>query len=1395
MGDDGDATITDESCNNGARLNLARLLSRSGQRAPIDSFLLALRCPEQFAKIPDKKRQKLEATNDALRERFSREILALIVVLQEHILTAHDSRRAFVENLQKLNITELNTTFLSRHLGGASDQGPQGAPWVPALIADHCARDENPRELRKWFARLWYAAYGEVPERLLPGQDGPLAPVTEQEIANLIDPPGDPQPSATAPGIDGPVPGVPDLARLVDRLPDAVLFVDSNSTVIRTNSTARELFDAAGRGLAGRGLLELLPSFDVKRLPRLTPAPVGEPGDEWQPSVRVTARRTDGQDLPAEVHSTRLAGGLIQREEPAGEALAGRDSSYAGDGLLMVVVRDLTGAQSVEAELGRQQRQTEMILRTVSDGVIRVDAEGRIVLVNASAAATLGYRPEELGGQLLSALVHCVRADGTPLPYAQTPVAEAVGGASRPLRLPGQVLRAKDSRLVQVDLSTAPVHEGDHHAGTMVTFAVCQPAARTPSQSRPPVTWTSQGTKKVTAEQAIELERAESSRQRNRSAEYHQLLIQVLARLDDPGLDVAERLCGSLPHTDRNDLLRSTRAVRSVISSRVPVTTLSSNAPAAPLDEAVHDGIGYALTRLRPGQIRFVVHAPPTEAEVDTAWLSAVLAQLIVAVVGTGTAGNAPVVVSAARRGTVVRIDLRGPFQPHDPILLEPVRENVRAHGGVLRTLEVPEAKDSVVVLEVPLDTWSTTREMESRGIPGGPDRTEETENSGTPDRPDRTKEAKPETQTTLTTRIRINIPGSRPIPPVVVRTPVAPHATDSEPFKWLRTAADATVPLQEASPPRPAVAARGQVGRDKDANQSKIIKTQQLVPDALQPAPPPTRTPVTSPSPSPSASSNPPPATGGTPSRRPTENPPAPYPGPPPVVRKTHAVSGNFLLTVNPVDGSEIEVCPPGERPARPVEFTAAERAEITRAARPPVPPGAAQTELPLLGRNDERERLVRLLARGRSVRLTGPAGSGRTTLLDAVAADCADFAPDGVVRLTGYHRTVEDLLYNLFCAAYDAPRFRPAPDRLLDLVRKIGAIVVVDDIEFGGAALDELTDAAPECAFLISATPDVPAPSADALVEEVLLGGLDRAGSLDILQRAVGRVLTEEESNWAGDLWFESEGLPLRFVQAGALLRQRDRLRTDAKDGRELPQLSLHEGVAPAAQLASRLSESARAILRFAVALGGEVPHQAHLPALVGDTHADFALGELLDCALLSRVGPRYRLAAGTQRQLEAAGYRDDIENRAFSAARHYAWWAGHPSVPPERVCAQADALLATLDALGPTPARPKDSSEDEENPAVELARTAALAFASCLAWNPWEQALNAGAKAAELGDVSEKAYFHHELGILALCRGQLDQARAELEAAIGIRGALADKRRAVASRRALGLITERS
>ncbi|MFI6686873.1 ATP-binding protein [Streptomyces sp. NPDC050485] len=527
-------------------------------------------------------------------------------------------------------------------------------------------------------------------------------------------------------------------------------------------------------------------------------------------------------------------------------------------------------------------------------------------------------------------------------------------------------------------------------------------------------------------------------------------------------------------------------------------------------------------------------------------------------------------------------------------------------------------------------------------------------------------------------------------------------------------------------------------------------------------------------------------------------------------LARTVQLVAGDFLLTVNPVDGSEIENCPPSDIPGRPVRHSPAERAEAERAARPPLPPGPLTPAPPLLERQEERARLVRLLGRGRSVRLTGPAGSGRSALLDAVATDCAELAPDGVVRLSGHRRSPAELLYELYATVFRAPLHRPDRATLLDRVHQIGAIVVLDDLEFGGATLEELLMATPECAYLLAATPEVPAPHSESHVEEVFLSGLGRNASLELLEQAVDRALTDEEANWAGDLWFESEGLPVRFVQAGALLRQRDQLRGDVNsldpygfppdepaeasvfsgDGREIPLPTLGEGAAPAALLASRLSEAARATLRFAVALGGEVPHQAHLPALVGDTHADAALGELIESGLLSPVGARYRLAAGVLAQLEGAGYAADAVEQAHAAAQHYAWWTGHPSVTPERAATEADAVLAAMGALVPGAA--------PEHPAtvVKLARSSAPAFAAGLHWTAWERALRVGSEAARLtGEVAEEAYFHHELGVLALCGGSLDRARAELEASIALRGALADKRGTVAGRRALALVEDRS
>lgn len=525
-----------------------------------------------------------------------------------------------------------------------------------------------------------------------------------------------------------------------------------------------------------------------------------------------------------------------------------------------------------------------------------------------------------------------------------------------------------------------------------------------------------------------------------------------------------------------------------------------------------------------------------------------------------------------------------------------------------------------------------------------------------------------------------------------------------------------------------------------------------------------------------------------GAPSSMPT-SPQAGGSGATPPVR---LVAGEYLLTLNPVDGTEIEPCPPGRLPGEPRRLSPDERAArasgaLPAAVAPAVPAGGpdAAPPLPVLERDEERRRLSRLLARGRSVRLTGARGSGRSTVLNVVAEDTAGLAPHGVVRLSGYRRTPTDLLYELFALVHDAPGRRPGPEGLRAALREVGAVVVVDDLEFGGSGLDEMLDATPECAWLFAATPTVPAPSDGAHIEEVVLGGLSRTGCLELLEHAVRRPLTEAETDWVADVWFAAdgpeEGLPQHFVQAAALLRLG--AGPGGEDG------SAGSGSGPgaglAARVASRLSVEAREALRLALALDGELPHPTHLPALLDEPEAGTAVAEVAAAGLATTGGGHHRLAAGVAGELSAAGHADGAEAHALTAAQHYGWWIGHHSVTPARAALEADAVLATIRAV---------QRAGRHSAAVLLARAAAPALAAGARWSAWERALRVGQEAAHAaGAVGEEAYFHHELGVLALCTGRLDRARDELETSIGLRGVLADQRGTVAGRRALALLTD--
>lgn len=543
--------------------------------------------------------------------------------------------------------------------------------------------------------------------------------------------------------------GAARLAAILDALPDALVLVNANGTVVNANTIALEAFEAPGTALVGRGLLDLLPQFDSRLIPGSMRRPETIDQRGRTKPTRMIARRTDGSEFPVEVTSANLENGQQAYD------------SYGPtpDELLMLVVRDLSGTVDTEAELARSQRQTEMILRAAAEGVVGTDTEGRVVLVNPAAAQILGYRASDLGGQDLHALILHSRADGEPFAYEESPLADTLR-SGRKHRVRGQVLWSKSGNKVPVDLTTAPVRDGDQLVGAVMTFTDRRPYDSLVEEKDAEATQHAEEIERIGEEHAAELaalrerhaaELAEVSerheeelaagderyaalgeREKDRyealTARHDQLLSVLGQSLRGP-LDQLRGELSKLAADDAGQLWpEANQVLHHLAAGYSRITTLVDNVLGyqrldagaeqivrtnVMLDAVVAAGVDGAVELIGPGRVQFAVHAPPIEAEVDPQRLAQALAHLIADVAGVDATGNAPasaggymdntVVVAAAQRGEVVRIEVRGPYSGGDPVHEPIVRGIVRAHGGVLQTHEVPGMSGSAFVLEVPI--------------------------------------------------------------------------------------------------------------------------------------------------------------------------------------------------------------------------------------------------------------------------------------------------------------------------------------------------------------------------------------------------------------------------------------------------------------------------------------------------------------------------------------------------------------------------------------------------------------------------------------------------------------------------------------------------------------------
>ncbi|GAA4856501.1 hybrid sensor histidine kinase/response regulator [Kitasatospora terrestris] len=509
-----------------------------------------------------------------------------------------------------------------------------------------------------------------------------------------------------------PTRGAARLAAILDALPDPLLLVNSNGTVVDANQAAVQSLQAPGTSLVGMGVLDLLPEFDPSRIPGSMRPPASETESLDRP-VRMTARRTDGTTFTVEVSGNDFT------DDGTGEAHGFLSYATTDRDLLLLLVRDLTTRLGVEAELRRQHKQTEMILRAAAEGVLGVDLDGRVVLVNPAAAHILDYRASELGGRELHPLIQHSQPDGSPLALEGSALLDTLM-SGRKHRVKNTVLWRKDGSPVTVDLTTAPVRDGDQLVGAVMTFT------------------------DKTRELSL------NARNEHLTAVLEQELGDALGalhrRIDALAGDPAGQLWPEANWTLRrlaDECRRFERLIEGVLDHQRFEAGADGGKNALELepvglDAVVQLAVEQAGELVGPGRVRYSVHAAAVEVAADRERLARALAHLVADVSGVTPSleagGGAPslgvpalppsggdvpmVVLAAAQRGTVARIEVRGPARKASAVHLPIARSAVQRHGGVLQRHELPNRAGTTYVVELPLDPDAAASGPEARHVP-----------------------------------------------------------------------------------------------------------------------------------------------------------------------------------------------------------------------------------------------------------------------------------------------------------------------------------------------------------------------------------------------------------------------------------------------------------------------------------------------------------------------------------------------------------------------------------------------------------------------------------------------------------------------------------------------------
>jgi PAS domain S-box-containing protein len=132
-------------------------------------------------------------------------------------------------------------------------------------------------------------------------------------------------------------------------------------------------------------------------------------------------------------------------------------------------IGQLIERKRIEEERERLAKEIRLLLESTGEGIYGLDREGRCTFMNKSAAAMLGYQPDEVLGQNLHALVHHSRPDGSAYPLAECQVYRATQ-TGQSCYSDAEMFWRQDGTAFPVAYTSYPIREEGVLKGAVVTF-------------------------------------------------------------------------------------------------------------------------------------------------------------------------------------------------------------------------------------------------------------------------------------------------------------------------------------------------------------------------------------------------------------------------------------------------------------------------------------------------------------------------------------------------------------------------------------------------------------------------------------------------------------------------------------------------------------------------------------------------------------------------------------------------------------------------------------------------------------------------------------------------------------------------------------------------------------